>query len=188
MLKWGLLVAVALLLLGAPGATAKVPNFEYGPASIKPGRFIGGVEVGMTRAEAAANWSRPDTCFQYGRGTIACQYNVLVNFGTGPRPTPIATFYVKAGRVVAISIELRGNPQQRAKVKRLQTQKGVKVGDQMAEARRKYNIPPPTGGEAGMSRAQIKQGNRCTLFYAPEEPYKTISSITLGICRSGTGI
>lgn len=181
-------LTVAFMLLAAPGAAAKVPNFEYGPDSIKPGRSIGGVDVGMTRAQAAANWSRPDTCFQYGRGVIACQYNVLVNFGTGPRPTPIATFYVKAGRVVAISIELRGNPQQRAKVKRLQTAKGVKLGDDMGEARRKYNLPPPTGGEAGKSRAQIKQGNRCTLFYAPEKPYKTISSITLGICRSGTGI
>ena len=48
-------------------------------------------------------------------------------------------------------------------------------------------IPAPGPGEAAQSRARLKQGKRCTLFYAPTSPWVTIESITVGLCGAVPG-
>lgn len=51
-------------------------------------------------------------------------------------------------------------------------------------ARAKYGIPTPPPGEATASHNQLKQGKRCTQFYAPQAPFTTVTAIDVGLCGS----
>ena len=51
-----------------------------------------------------------------------------------------------------------------------------------------YDLPAPSGGEAGLSRALFKKGKRCTIFYAPQSPYTKIEAITVGRCDANVGL
>ena len=72
---------------------------------------------------------------------------------------------------MAIEIEFAENTAIDPKLVKLKTSKGIHLGSSMADCARKYGLGPPSGGEAGLSRAIVKKGNRCTLFYAPTPPY-----------------
>lgn len=173
----GLVVVLALLVIGPAGA--KTPHFKYHVPSIIPGKAIGGLEVGMSRSEAKTTWGVPDDCYSY-KGLTTCSFSFNGEIG----PDWVAGYYLKKGRVVAVTVETSFKATANQKVKRLKTAKKIHVGSPIAEARRKYDIPLTGGGEAGLSRANLKQGRRCTNFYAPAAPYKVISSITVGICKS----
>jgi hypothetical protein len=69
----------------------------------------------------------------------------------------------------------------------LKTSKRIALGGSMADARSKYGIPRPGPGEAAQSRANLKQGKRCTLFYAPTNPWDTVESIRVGLCGAVPG-
>ena len=176
------LTIVLVALLACP-AGAKVPTFKYKLPSIVPGKSIGGLKIGMTKAQAKAAWSAPDDCFAY-RGLVTCSYSFQGELGADW----VASFYVKNRRVVAASVETTDNDRAMVKVRRLKTAKGIRIGSPIAAARSKYGIPLTGGGEANLSRAQLKRGRLCTTFYAPEAPYKTISSITLGVCGTIAGL
>ena len=85
---------------------------------------------------------------------------------------------------MAIELDTPERPNALKAVRRLKTGNGIYVGSPIAAARAKYGIPSTGAGEANESRAGLKKGKRCTMFYAPEKPYKTITSITVGICKS----
>lgn len=54
----------------------------------------------------------------------------------------------------------------------------------MTSALKAYGIKRAGLGEAGLSRAQIKSKGRCTTFYAPQQPYEAIESISVGKCKA----
>jgi hypothetical protein len=163
----------------AASASAKVPHFVLAHPSIEPGTSIGGIAVGDTMNEAKVTWGAPDSCTTSG-GLTTCAYTLPSNIG----PKYVAAFYVKKGHVVAIELDSPEQPNALKAVKRLKTAKGIHVGSPIASARAKYGIPSTGAGEANESRAGLKKGNRCTMFYAPKNPYVTITSITVGICKS----
>ena len=174
-----LLGSLLALLLLVPTAAAKVPTFNLRQPGIVPGSSIGGVSVGMTMTEAKAAWGAPDKCLTRS-GLTNCAYTLPHSI----EPENVAIFYVTGGRVVAVEVDTPENAGALTKVQKLKTAKGIRVGSPLASARSKYGIPATEGGEAGLSRADLKQKNRCTQFYAPEAPYKTITSIAVGICKS----
>ncbi len=176
------LIVVLVALLASP-AGAKVPTFKYKLPSIVPGKSIGGLKVGMTRAEAKTTWGAPDDCYTY-KGLTTCSYSFPGPIGEDW----VSSFYVKNRRVVSMTIETTENDRAMTKVRRLKTAKGIKIGSLMSAARNKYDIPRTGGGEANESWAKLKQGRRCTTFYAPEPPWKVISSISVGICGSAGGV
>lgn len=178
------LVAVVLTaFLAAGAAEAKVPRF--GNLTIVPGQSIGGVKIGMTKAQAFAVWRSADRCS--AERVSWCQYLAVSTLQGGFKINqPFAGFYLRAGRVVAVGLESAENVAVDRKVVKVKTSKGIHVGSTMAAARRAYKIGPPSGGEAGKSRAILKQrGNRCTVFYAPTSPYTKIEAIQVGICKVG---
>jgi len=178
--KRSLIVFLAVSLLGACTAQAKVPAFKYANPSIVPGESIAGVAVGDSKGEATGAWGAPDECFVFAAPVSACAYTLKSAIG----PEYVAAFYLKKGKVVAVEIDEPEPAGALAKVTKLKTERGIKIGSTLALARQKYRIPVQGGGEAGLSRALLKKDNRCTLFYAPEEPYEKITSITIGVCRS----
>jgi hypothetical protein len=91
---------------------------------------------------------------------------------------------VRAGKVILVSVESAENKDVDRKVNKLKTSKGIGIGSKMSAARSAYNLPPPSGGEAGASRAIYRQKKRCTLFYAPTFPYEKIESISVGKCTA----
>lgn len=172
-------------VLGAAGpAAAKIPHF--GPKTIVPGQSIGGVAIGMTAAHAKAIWGRPDRCQPAGRGVSWCQYLALKDLGTVRLNEPFAGYYVRAGRVIAVELEEARNavdPRVNRKVHEIRSRKHIRVGSSTGAVRRAYHIGPIGKGEAGLSRYILHtRPRRCTLFYAPQKPYVTVTAIQVGIC------
>ena len=173
---------LAVAALAAPaGALAKTPTFSFKKPSIVPGQSIGGVTVGMTKHQAAATWGAPDRCLPF-ENTTWCQYLTVAPLqGGGSTTTPFAGFFLKGSKVVAVGIDLP-NTNLAATWKRLKTAKGFRLGSSAAKVRAKYGIPTPPPGEATASRNSLKQGKRCTQFYAPQAPFTTVTSIDVGLC------
>jgi hypothetical protein len=168
----------ALLVLALTGsAEAKVPKFRT--KTIVPGQAIGGLKIGMTKAKATQTWGKPDHCQD---SPLWCQFRADSHINGFTTNNPFAGWYVKGGKIVAIEIEFAENAAIDPKMTKLRTSKGIHLGSSMADARSKYGLGPASGGEAGLSRAIVKKGNRCTLFYAPTPPYSRIEAIQVGIC------
>lgn len=173
----------AIVLIAASAAIARTPRF--GPLTIVPGTSIGGVKVGMTKAQAIAVWGRPDRCVP-GRAGAADSCEFLAR---GTQYTqPFAYFHVKSGRVVAVQLESAENAAIDAKVKKIRSAKGIHVLSTMTATLKAYKIKRDGLGEAGLSRAHIKSKGRCTAFYAPDQPYESITSITVGKCKATVGL
>jgi hypothetical protein len=181
-MRRSLVITLLLSCVVATTADAKVP--KYTPKTIVPGQSIGGVKVGMTKAKASKVWGKPDRCS--ADKPAWCQYLAESTLQGGSKVVqPFSGFYVQAGKVVAVGIEYAENAAIDPKLEKIKTSKGIHLGSSMADARSKYGIGPPSGGEAGMSRAIYKKGNRCTLFYSPNPPYTKIDAIQVGICGAG---
>ncbi len=180
--------AIGLSLLLASSATARIPRFS--PPTIVPGTSIGGVKVGMTKAQAVAVWGRPDRSQPDGSATWF-MYTAIKTLDSGqviPYPQPFAGFYVRARRVVAVSIETAENAAADAKLRRVRTSRGIRLESTMAAARRAYGFSVRGQGEAGLSRGLFRQQRRCTLFYAPDSPYQVIEAIVVGLCSADAGL
>lgn len=179
--------AIAASLLIASPAHAAVPKFK--PKTIVPGTSIGGVKVGMTKAQAVAVWDKPARC-QKESPAIWCQYVAPSTLKDGfvTPPQPYAGFYLKSGKVIAVNLETAENKAVDPKLKPLKTSKGIKLHSTLQAARKAYKLPAPSGGEAGLSRGLYKQGKRCTMFYAPDSPYTDIQAITVGLCSANVGL
>jgi hypothetical protein len=177
----GLLIAISLSLFAAGPAGARVPKFAN--KLIVTGTSIGGVEVGMTKKQAVGVWGHPDECLPFGESTW-CNYKARSSKANN-MVQPFAGFYVRSGKVVAINLDEAENAAIDPKVKKLKTRKHIGLASTLSAARKAYNIPHPgNGGEAGESRGLYKQKRRCTLFYAPEQPYSDIQSIVVGKCSA----
>jgi len=170
-------VAVLLVLAITGGAQAKVPKFKT--TTIVPGQAIGGMSIGMTKAQAVKTWGKPEHCQD---SPLWCQFRADSHINGFTTNNPFAGWYLKAGKVVAIEVDFAENTAIDPKLVKLKTSKGIHLGSTMAAARAKYGLGPPSGGEAGLSRAIVKKGKRCTLFYAPTPPYSKIEAIQVGIC------
>ena len=182
-MKRTLVLALLVCASGVAAADAKVPR--YGTKTIVPGQSIGGVKIGMTKAQAVAVWRSPDRCVAGGPGQPTwCQYLALSTLQGGSKLiNPFSGFYLRAGRVVAVNVESAENVKVDPVVKRLKTNKGIHIHSTMAALKRAHGVGPVSGGEAGKSRAVIRsRGKRCTQFYAPDFPYTRIDSIVVGIC------
>jgi hypothetical protein len=179
----GLVVVLSLSLLAAGPASARIPKFN--PNTIVTGQAIGGVKIGMTKKQAVAVWGKPDRCRKEetypGDFRTFCEYVARSSLG-GSTPIPFARFVVRSGRVILVDVESAENAAADSKVNKLKTSKGIGIGSKMSAARKAYKLGPPSGGEAGQSRALYKQKSRCTLFYAPQSPYTKIESISVGKC------
>jgi hypothetical protein len=182
----GLVGVLSLSLLAAGPAAANVPKFK--PQTIVPGQSIGGVEIGMTKKQAVGVWGKPDRC-QAEQDAKWCVFNARSTLSNGfvTQPQPFAGFYVRSGKVIVVHVDSAENAAVDPKVNRLKTSKKIGITSKMSAARRAYNLPPPSGGEAGESRALYKQKRRCTLFYAPQSPYEKIESISVGKCNANLG-
>jgi hypothetical protein len=178
-------IAASLLLVSA--ADAGVPKFK--PRTIVPGTSIGGVKVGMTKAKAVKVWGKPDRC-QRDADATWCQYTAPSTLSDGfvTPPQPYAGFYLRARKVIAVNLETAENADIDPKLRKLKTSKKIRLGSSMEDARDAYSLPAPSGGEAGLSRALLKKGKRCTMFYAPTSPYTTIEAITVGKCNANVGL
>jgi hypothetical protein len=170
-------LAALLAVVLAGSAEAKVPKFKN--KSIVTGVSIGGVKVGMSKAKANKAWGKPDRCQD---SPVWCQYLATGTINGFTNTQPFAGFYLKGGKVVAVGVEYAENPAVDAKVVKLKTSKGIHLGSSMSDVRSKYGLGPASGGEAGLSRAIVKKGKRCTLFYAPTPPYSKVEAIQVGIC------
>jgi hypothetical protein len=181
------LAATAFALATAQGASAHFPNFKN--HKIVPGKSIGGLKIGMTKKQARKAWGKQDKIDTVAfKGFTWYQWLVPVDLGTGtPLLDPKEGYFLRHGKVAVITIELPDDPVLATKVKPLKTSKGIGLEDSMAAARRAYGIPDPGPGEASQSRAQVKKGKRCTMFYAPTSPWNTVESITVGLCNATPG-
>ena len=182
-----LAVMAVLLASAADAALGHFPKFKN--HKIVPGRSIGGLKVGMTKKKARKTWGKPDKIDTVAyKGYIWFQWLLPVDIGTGtPLLEPKIGYFVHKGKVAVVTVELPDDPVLATKVKVLKTSKGIRLDGSMADARSKYGIPTPGPGEAAQSRAKLKQGKRCTLFYAPQSPWTTIDSITIGLCGAVPG-
>jgi hypothetical protein len=183
----GLAAVLSLSLLAAGPASARIPKFN--PNTIVTGKSIGGVAVGMTKTQAVGVWGKADRCRKEqtypGDFRTFCEY-LAKSSAAGSTPIPFAYFVVRSGRVILVHVESAENAAADAKVDKLKTSKRIGIGSKMSAARKAYALPPPSGGEAGESRAIYKQKARCTLFYAPQSPYVKIESITVGKCNKNS--
>jgi hypothetical protein len=179
-------IAVILTLVIAGSASARVPKFK--PLTIVPGKSIGGVSIGMSKNKAVGVWGKPDACTPFQPGIIWCQYKAASHIGGTTLVQPFAGFYLQSGKVLEVELESAENTAIDPKVEKLKTSKHIGVGTQMSTARSAYGIGPPSGGEAGLSRAMLQQGNKCTLFYAPTAPYTTVEAIQVGSCSPSAGL
>lgn len=170
-------VAVLLVLAVTGGAQAKVPKFKT--RTIVPGAAIGGMKIGFTKSQAIKTWGKPEQCQD---SPLWCQFRADSHINGATINNPFAGWYLKGGKIVAIEVEFAENTAIDPKLVKLKTSKGIHLGSTMADARAKYGLGPPSGGEAGLSRAIVKKGKRCTLFYAPTPPYTKIEAIQVGIC------
>jgi hypothetical protein len=179
--------AIAVALATAVGASAHFPRFKN--HKIVPGKSMGGLAVGMKRKQARKAWGKPDKIDTVAfKGYTWYQWLLPVDVGTGtPLLDPKIGYFMHAGKVAVIRVELPQDPVLATRVKPLKTSKGIGLGDSMADARSKYGIPAPGPGEAAQSRANLKQGKRCTLFYAPTSPWDTVESMTVGLCGAIPG-
>ena len=185
-LRLVVLATLAPLVLAA-GAAARVPTFK--PKTIVPGKSIGGVAVGMTKKRAIHAWGKPDLCDKkYRPGVVWCQYKAASTTNGFTVVQPFAGFFTRSGKVVAVGLEFAENTGIDPKLKRIRTSKHIGLGSQMSAARSGYGIAPAGGGEAGLSRALLKQGRNCTLFYAPDSPFTTIKAIQVGRCNAQAGL
>jgi len=170
-------VAVLFALAFAGAAQAKVPKFKT--KTIVTGQAIGGLKIGFTKAQATKTWGKPEHCQD---SPLWCQFRADSHINGFTTNNPFAGWYLKGGKIVAVELEFAENSAIDPKLVKLKTSKGIHLGSSMADARAKYSLGPPSGGEAGLSRAIVKQGKRCTLFYAPTAPYTKIEAIQVGIC------
>jgi hypothetical protein len=170
-------VALVLTLAVAGSAEAKFPKFKT--KTIVPGQSIGGLKIGMTKAKAVKTWGKPEQCQD---SPLWCQFRADSHINGFTNNNPYAGWYLKAGKIVAVGIETAENTALDPKLAKLKTSKGIHLGSSMTDARNKYGLGPASGGEAGLSRAIVKKGNRCTLFYAPASPYEKIEAIQVGVC------
>ncbi len=188
-----LLTAASVLSIAAAGpAVAKTPTTK--PLTIVPGESIGGLKVGMTKAKANAAWGKPDACRSDQYRTTTCEYRPNGPFAkdTSPANYQVAEVKLRSGKVVAASIMVTQNAAVAAKLRRLKTSKGIKLGSKLPDARRAYGLPAGSGGEAGITRALVKKGRNCTLFYAPRAttaaPSAGIEMISVGLCTKNNGL
>jgi hypothetical protein len=173
----------ALALTVSPALANNTPRFSFKNPAIVPGSAIGGVKVGMTKHQAVAVWGSADRCLPFENVTW-CQYlTAAPSQGAGTITNPFAGFFLKGGKVVAVEVDLPNNGLA-SKVKKLKTAKGVGLGSAATKVRAKYGIPTPPPGEATASRNGLKHGKHCTMFYAPQSPFTTITAIDVGICGS----
>ncbi|HEY7630019.1 MAG TPA: hypothetical protein VH817_04925 [Thermoleophilaceae bacterium] len=181
------LAVMAFALAAAGGASAHFPHFKN--HKIVPGKQIGGLKVGMKKKQARKAWGKPDKIDTVAyKGYTWYQWLVPVDIGTGTSLLePKIGYFMTKGKVAVIHIELPQDPVLATRVKPLHTSKGIGLDDSMASARSKYGIPTPPPGEATQSRANLKAGKRCTLFYAPTKPYDTVEAITVGLCGAVPG-
>jgi hypothetical protein len=170
-------VGCSLALLAAASADATVPKFKN--KVIVPGSAIGGLKVGVTKAKARSLWGKGDHCYAI---TFTCQFEAPL---AGGGLSVFSAYYFKKGKIVAVQISLSRTNSIDRKLKKLKTSKGIGLGSSMAKARSRYHLGKPSGGEAGLSRATVKKGKRCTLFYAPTPPYDKVEAIQVGICGAG---
>jgi hypothetical protein len=103
-------------------------------------------------------------------------------------PQPYAGFYLRADKVIAVNLETAENTEIDPKLRKLKTSKKIRLGSSIDDARDAYDLPAPSGGEAGLSRALLKKGKKCTMFYAPTSPYTKIEAITVGRCNANVGL
>lgn len=181
----GLVVVLSLSLLAAGPAGANVPKFK--PKTIVTGQSIGGVEIGMTKKQAVAVWGKPDQCRKESYlSTTVCEYLARSTLDDGfvTPPQPFAKFNLRSGKVILVHVESAENAAVDPKINKLKTSKGIRIGSKMSAVRKAYNLPPPSGGEAGMSRAFYQQKRRGTQFYAPTQPYDKVEAITVGKCNA----
>jgi hypothetical protein len=181
------LAVMALMLGTADGALAHIPRFKN--HTIVPGKSIGGLKVGMTKKLARKAWGKPDKVDTVAyKGYTWYQWLLPVDVGTGtPLLEPKIGYFMHKGKVDVITIELPDDPVLATRVTVLKTSKRIALGGSMAAARSRYGIPTPGPGEAAQSRANLKQGKRCTLFYAPTKPWDTVESISVGLCGAVPG-
>ena len=184
--------AVIVALAAASPASARTPKVK--PLTIVPGESIGGVKVGMSKAKAVAVWGKPDGCTSDQYKTTTCEYrpNGPVATDFSPQNYQVAEFKLRSGKVVVVSVMTTPNSAVATKLKRLKTSKNIKLGSKLPDARRAYGLPAGSGGEAGITRALVKQKKRCTLFYAPAAtmaaPQASIESISVGLCTTNNGL
>jgi hypothetical protein len=170
-------VTAVVALSVATGAEAKVPKFKT--RTIVPGQSIGGLKIGMTKGKAVKTWGKPEQCQD---SPLWCQFRADSHINGFTTNNPFAGWYLKAGKIVAVEIEFAENAAVDPKLVKLRTSKGIHLGSSLSDARSRYGLGPASGGEAGLSRAIVKKGNRCTLFYAPAPPYEKIEAIQVGVC------
>ena len=189
--KLCLAAAAGLALAAASPAGARVPTVK--PLTIVPGVSIGGLTVGMSKAKAVAAWGKPDACSTDQYRTTTCEYrpNGSVAKDSSPMNYPVAAFKLRSGKVITVSVGTTPNKAVATKLMRLKTSKKIRLGSKLPDARRAYGLPAGSGGEAGITRARVKQNGRCTLFYAPlatvAAPGASIESIEVGMCTTNNG-
>jgi hypothetical protein len=181
------LAVMALALATAGGASAKFPKFKG--HLIVPGKSIGGVKVGMTKKQAVKAWGKPDLVDTVAfKGYAWYRWQVVADTINGVQIfNEVAGFYLRHGKVAVVNIGLPEDPVLGTRLTPLKTSKGIGLRGSMTEARSKYGIPKPAPGEATESRANLKKGKRCTLFYAPEKPWTSIQYINVGLCNALPG-
>jgi hypothetical protein len=133
---------VAALALPALGS-AKLPVAKS--HLIVPGKSVGGVKIGMTKAKAIATWGSKPRCLPLSSGVSVCFWEPAGVFGDGGRIEVRGKKVIVAG----VSIGSSMKPSAVRALKKFKTAKGVHIGSTKTAAKHAYPGLKKPAGEAG---------------------------------------
>jgi len=144
-------LAVLLLATVVPQAQAALPA---GPKSIKPGKSIGGVSIGMNGQAARDKWGTGGSCDDALRST--CTYRNAAG-------AYLSFDLDRNGKVALVSIRVatrsNGNPIFSGAITRWKTSKKIHIGSKVKAVRKAYR--KVKGSSSGLA---LTQGKRVTPF------------------------
>jgi hypothetical protein len=158
---------VAVAALAVPTAATASPLPKPSTTLIKPGKSIGGVNLGASFTKARAAW-----------GTVPCKQDFeFLNCSYGAKGNGVAVFTLTGGAVSSISISVgvtkAGKPKYSGSLLDLKTAKGVGLGSTRKAVKRAYP-KVKDGGGSGLLRLEGK-GPRYTTFTVTKGRVSTIA-------------
>jgi hypothetical protein len=135
--------AVAVILAVPLAAAAKLPVAKS--HLIAPGKSVGGVKLGMTKAKAVATWGSKPRCVPPVAGVTECFWEPAGVFADGGR------IQLRRGKVIVAGVSINSTMKSSAirALKKFKTAKGIHIGSAKSAAKHAYPGLKKPPGDAG---------------------------------------